>query len=327
MEADLVAPCQIPYTEISAAGVHGVGLRALPGNLVKLLRGYSESKRILREFNPDVMLFTGGYVAVPMALAGKKHRSLLYVPDIEPGLALKALARTADVIALSAESSKAFFKPVRRMVVTGYPTRSDLIRIAREEALKTFDLFADLPVLLVIGGSKGAHSLNQAIFDNLPTLLQRVQVLHVTGQLDNQIAMKMKENLSAPLGVRYIPYAFLHKEISAAYSAASVVLSRAGASTLGELPLFGLPAILVPYPYAWRYQKVNADYLVSHNAAICIENAELSAKLVSVLDDILTDQEKLASMSANMHSLATPAAAAKIADLLLELGNREEGLK
>jgi len=88
-----------------------------------------------------------------------------------------------------------------------------------------------------------------------------------------------------------------------------------------------LPAILVPYPYAWRYQKVNADYLVNHNAAICIENAELSAKLVSVLDDILTDMEKLASMSVNMRSLATPAAAAKIADLLLELGNREEGLK
>ena len=124
-----------------------------------------------------------------------------------------------------------------------------------------------------------------------------------------------------------MPYAFLHKEISAAYSAASVVLSRAGASTLGELPLFGLPAILVPYPYAWRYQKVNADYLVNHNAAICIENAELSAKLVSVLDDILTDMEKLASMSVNMRSLATPAAAAKIADLLLELGSREEGLK
>lgn len=327
MEADLVARYRIPYTEISAAGVHGVGLKALPGNLSKLLRGYSESRRILREFNPDVMLFTGGYVAVPMALAGRKQRSLLYVPDIEPGMALKALARFADVIALTAESTKAFFNPARQMVVTGYPTRSDLVRIAREEALKTFDLSAELPVLLVIGGSKGAHSLNQAIFDNLPTLLQRVQVLHVTGQLDEKIAGEMKKNLPSPFAERYMPYTFLHEEISAAFSAASVVLSRAGASTLGELPLFGLPAILVPYPYAWRYQKVNAEHLVSHNAAICIENVELSARLVGVLDGILTSHEKLASMSANMRSLATPGAAVKIADLLFDLGSRKEGSK
>lgn len=327
MEAGLVARYQLPYAEISAAGVHGVGLRALPGNLVKLLRGYIESRRILREFRPDALLFTGGYVAVPMALAGMKVNSLLYVPDIEPGMALKALSRFADVITLTSAASKQYFNPGKKMAVTGYPTRADLRNIPRDAALSTFNLAQSLPVLLVIGGSKGAHSLNQAVFDNLNALLGQMQVLHITGQLDWQTALEMKAGLPSAVAERYQVRAYLHEEISAAFSAASIVLSRAGASTLGELPLFGLPAILVPYPYSWRYQKVNADHLVKHDAAVILENAELSGKLVATLKGLLADEQKLASMRSNMRALATPNAAAAIADLLVELGSRKEGLK
>lgn len=327
MEAGLVARHQLRYAEISAAGVHGVGLRSLPGNLVKLLRGYIESRRILRKFQPDVLLFTGGYVAVPMALAGVKVSSLLYVPDIEPGMALKSLSRFADVIALTSAESKTFFNPRKKIAVTGYPTRADLQVLPREAALSTFNLTQDRPLLLVIGGSKGAHSLNQAVFDNLPALLDKVQVLHITGQLDWQTTVELRDALPPALASRYQACAYLHEEISAAFSAASIVLSRAGASTLGELPLFGLPAILVPYPYAWRYQKVNADHLVQHDAAVIIENAELSAKLVTTLNGLLSDEQKLATMRARMRELATPNAAADIADLLVELGSRKEGLK
>jgi UDP-N-acetylglucosamine--N-acetylmuramyl-(pentapeptide) pyrophosphoryl-undecaprenol N-acetylglucosamine transferase len=327
MEAGLVARYQLPYAEISAAGLHGVGLRSLPGNLVKLLRGYIESRRVLREFKPDVLLFTGGYVAVPMALAGVKINSLLYVPDIEPGLALKALSRFANVIALTSPASRQYFRPGKRAVVTGYPTRSDLQTLPRDAALAAFNLSQDLPVLLVIGGSKGAHSLNQAIFDNLNVLLERVQVLHVTGQLDWQTAVELKAGLPTAIADQYQAYAYLHDEISIAFSAATIVLSRAGASTLGELPLYGLPAILVPYPYAWRYQKVNAEHLVKHAAAVILENAELNTKLVATLNGLLADAPKLAAMRANMRALAAPAAATAIADLLVELGSRKEGLK
>ena len=98
MEEDLVKRAGIRYTAIPAAGVHGVGLKALPGNLVRLARGVLASRRILREFNPQVLFFTGGYVAVPMALAGTGVPSLLFVPDIEPGLALKTLARFATAM-------------------------------------------------------------------------------------------------------------------------------------------------------------------------------------------------------------------------------------
>jgi len=93
MEAELVARANLPYRSIRAAGVHGVSIKQMPGNLVKLWQGYGQAKQILKEYKPDVMLFTGGYVAIPMALAGLKVRTLLFVPDIEPGLALKTLAR------------------------------------------------------------------------------------------------------------------------------------------------------------------------------------------------------------------------------------------
>ena len=93
MEADLIARTGLSFKAIPAAGIHGVGLRSLPGNLYQLARGYTAARKILRDFNPDVLFFTGGYVAVPMALAAREYSSVLYVPDIEPGLALKTLAR------------------------------------------------------------------------------------------------------------------------------------------------------------------------------------------------------------------------------------------
>ena len=129
METRLVESTGIPYQTIPAAGVHGIGLRTLPRNLWQLGRGVLASRRILRAYKPDVLFFTGGYVAVPMALAGWKLPSLLYVPDIEPGLALKTLARLADRICVTAQDSFSFFRRPGRINLTGYPTRSGLTQL------------------------------------------------------------------------------------------------------------------------------------------------------------------------------------------------------
>lgn len=324
MEAALVARTGVPFAEISAAGVHGVGLAALPGNLIKLGRGYSQARRILRDFQPHVLFFTGGYVAVPMALAGAGVRKLLYVPDIEPGLALKALAKFANIIALTDESSTRYFSKKKQVVVTGYPLRGELQKVPREQALQTFKFTAELPVLLVIGGSKGAHSINQAVFDNLPTLLHKTQVLHLTGQQDWEEANSIRLALEVHLGARYQPYPYLHEEMSAAFSCANLVLSRAGASTLGELPFYGLPAILVPYPYAWRYQKVNANHLTQSGAALTVENNELSDRLGALVDELLSDPQRLTDMGKKMGVMAAPDAARKIADLLVLLAEEQD---
>jgi UDP-N-acetylglucosamine--N-acetylmuramyl-(pentapeptide) pyrophosphoryl-undecaprenol N-acetylglucosamine transferase len=324
MEADLVARYNIPFQSIPAAGLHGVGLSTLPGNLIKLTRGLAQSRRILRQFKPDVLLFTGGYVAVPMAMAATRLNSLLYVPDIEPGLALKSLAKYSNVIALTAEDSRKYFSSKKRMVVTGYPVRTDLGRWNRYAALKEMQCSAEMPVLLIVGGSKGAHLINLAVLPQLPAVLKRAQVIHLTGQADYSDAQKVKSLLPSEMASLYHPYAYLHNEIGAAFACANLVISRAGASTLGELPLFELPAILVPYPFAWRYQHINAEYLSSHDAAIIVENSDLEAKLIPTLDHLLSASVVLSSMQAAMKSLATPQAAQKIADLVVGLGNAHE---
>ncbi len=322
MESGLVERAGIPFQSIPASGIHGVGLKALPGNLARLAAGALASRRILRQFKPDVLFFTGGYVAVPMALAGRKVPSLLYVPDIEPGLALKTLARFAGRIAITAEESRRYFKRPERLHLTGYPTRSELARWDRSSGRRKLGLADDVPVLLVSGGSKGARSINTPVLVNLPALLELAQMVHITGELDWEAVQEGARRLPQRLAARYHAYPYLHEEMGAALAAADLAVSRAGASTLGEYPLFGLPAVLVPYPYAWRYQKVNADYLVRRGAAVMIENEALADRLLPVVSDLLADPGRLAAMRAAMGRLSHPRAAAEIGQLLVDLAGR-----
>lgn len=192
-------------------------------------------------------------MAVPMALAARLSRrakSLLYVPDIEPGMALNTIARFSDCITLTVEESGAFFPKHPAKVVTGYPVRPGLDEWTDEQARSFFALEEQLPVLLVFGGSRGARSINRALVVALPELLQEMQVIHITGKLDWQMMEQARTGLPSEKLNRYRPYPFLYDEIGAAMRLADLALARAGGSTLGELPLFGLPAILVPYPYA-----------------------------------------------------------------------------
>ena len=326
MESELVMRAGIPYGSIPAAGVHGVGLRALPGNLRQLLKGVFAARGELRRFRPDILFFTGGFVAVPLAIASwlpgspaRRARRLLYVPDIEPGLALKTLARFADHIALTVDESRQYFSAGLPMTVTGYPIREELKRWELEDARRALDLDPNLPTLLVFGGSKGARSINQALLAALPDLLEEIQVVHITGSLDWPEAKAVRSTLPARQFERYHPFPYLHEEMGAALRSADLVISRAGASSLGEYPAFGLPAILVPYPYAWRYQQVNAQYLTHRGAALVIEDAELNDRLLDTVLDLFHKPEKLQVMRETMRSLARPNAAGAIAGLLHSL--------
>ena len=322
MEEDLVKREGLRFEAIPAAGVHGVGWRAMPGNLWMLGRGYFSSRRILRKFRPDVLFFTGGYVAVPMALASrlpKRSKSLLYVPDIEPGLALKTIARFSDCITLTVEESKEFFPAHPSRIATGYPLRPGLDQWNKNEARSFFALQEQLPVLLVLGGSRGARSINQALAAALPDLLKDMQIIHITGKLDWQMMEQVRAGLSGEQLNRYRPFSYLYDEIGAAMNLADLALTRAGASTLGELPIFGLPSILVPYPYAWRYQRVNASYLVRRGAAVQIEDSQLVNQIVPKVRELMADKARLEKMSKAMQALARPDASARIAGLIKDL--------
>jgi UDP-N-acetylglucosamine--N-acetylmuramyl-(pentapeptide) pyrophosphoryl-undecaprenol N-acetylglucosamine transferase len=324
MEKDLVTRENVPFTSIPAAGLHGVGLFRAPRNAWQLLKGALRSRRILTEFKPDVLFFTGGYVAVPMAIAGRGIPSLLFVPDIEPGLALKFLSRFASRLAFTTDSSRKYFPARIPYVVTGYPTRPSMIVMEKGAARKSLGLTGCKPVLLVLGGSKGARSINQALWKNLPSLLAFTEIIHITGTQDWPRVDEIKAGLPDYAASRYHPFAYLHEEMAAAFSAADLAVCRAGASTLGELPLFRLPAILVPYPYAWRYQKVNANFLAGKGAADVVRDEDLANKIVPVVRNLLDNPGKLVAMGAAAAALARPEASENLGNLLDDLASRQE---
>jgi UDP-N-acetylglucosamine--N-acetylmuramyl-(pentapeptide) pyrophosphoryl-undecaprenol N-acetylglucosamine transferase len=175
-----------------------------------------------------------------------------------------------------------------------------------------------LPVLLIFGGSKGARSINTTVLNNLRELLTKFEVIHLSGDLDWTLVKHNREQLPMELAARYHAMPYLH-DMGAALAAADLVVSRAGASCLGEYPLFGLPAILVPYPYAWRYQKVNADYLTGRGAAVILEDQALKHELLQTLNVLWENPNKLKAMRAAMFELSHPRAADKIASKLIEL--------
>jgi UDP-N-acetylglucosamine--N-acetylmuramyl-(pentapeptide) pyrophosphoryl-undecaprenol N-acetylglucosamine transferase len=178
------------------------------------------------------------------------------------------------------------------------------------------DLEEGLKTLLVYGGSRGARSINLALGRVLDRLLDICQIVHICGRLDAQWVEDQRAELPARWRARYRTYAYLHEEMAQALAAADLVVTRAGAATLGELPAVGLPSILVPYPYAGRHQELNADYLVSHGAAIKIDNADLEEKLLPTVMGLLGNEELLIQIGERARSLARPEAAQRIADEL-----------
>jgi UDP-N-acetylglucosamine--N-acetylmuramyl-(pentapeptide) pyrophosphoryl-undecaprenol N-acetylglucosamine transferase len=249
----------------------------------------------------------------------------MFVPDIQPGLALKALEPFAACVATTFKETRQFLSRRTRMVATGYPVRPELVQWDPEKARDLLNLCEDVPIVLVMGGSKGTLSINRAVFNGLKRLLAVCQVLHVTGQANWAEVEAVQAGLSEEEAAHYHPHAYLHGEIAAAFSVADLVISRSGASTLGEYPAYGLPAILVPYPYAWRYQKVNAALLEEKGAAVTILDEALGLSLVDTVVDLLNDPRRLYSMRAAMRSLATPGAAHALADLVRELAAQGSG--
>jgi UDP-N-acetylglucosamine--N-acetylmuramyl-(pentapeptide) pyrophosphoryl-undecaprenol N-acetylglucosamine transferase len=298
-----------------------VGIVRLVHNTLKLAAGTLKAWQLIGQHKPRAMLTTGGFVSAPVAVACWLRRVpiLLYLPDIEPGLAVKFVAKFAAKIGVSAENSVKHF-PARKVIVTGYPTRSDLAQVDRLNAYRMFELVDDRKTLLVFGGSKGARSINRAVEGVIEQLLAKYQVIHISGSTDAAEVQAQREALPAELKRYYHTFEYMH-EIGLAFAAADLVVSRAGASILGEYPLFGLPSILIPYPYAWRYQKVNADYLVARGAAIRLDDETLNETLLPTIERLMSDEAQLRSLSSAVRSLARPDPALKLAQTLQEMAS------
>jgi len=319
MEAQLVAKAQLPFAGISAGGLRGMGRAQQLRHAMSLVRGVMESWSILRKFRPHVLLATGGYVSAPAVLAARLRRTptVIYLPDIVPGLAVRVLAPLATNVAVTAQRTARLFG--NKGIATGYPVRKELREVDRAEARRRFGFRPDLPLLLVFGGSRGAHSINVAVAGNLPTLISRAQLLHVCGQADYAWLQECRNTLPDPLAARYRVEPYLHEDMAGALVAADLAISRAGASVLGELPAARLPAILVPYPHAGRHQEQNARYLTESGAAVMIDDTELARQLSPVVTELLANEARRKRMRQRLHDMDRPDAAQRIAGLLCEL--------
>ena len=249
---------------------------------------------------------------------------MIYLPDREPGLAVRLLSWLVDRIAVSFDQVIETFPAANRdkVWVSGYPVRAGLIAardMGRAAACAALGLDPDLPTLLVLGGSRGARAINQALVVALPELLEQCQIVHLSGQLDWSWVEQESAKLPARLRSRYRLSAYMHEELAAAMAAADLVVARAGAATLAEFPAVGLPSILVPYPYSGQHQAANADFMEAHGAGVRLDNDDLEAQLKPTVLGLLNDRQALDRMAACARALARPEAASRLAHELRRL--------
>jgi len=325
IEEGLIAQTGLQFVGLAAGGLRGMGLLVKIRNAARLAGGFRQARGILAGFKPDVVLSTGGYVSVAMTLAAwlKRIPVLIYLPDIVPGQAIRTLSRFAARVAVTSEESSRFFDR-SKVVVTGYPVRSEILTLSQAKARQALGLDSESKVLLVFGGSQGARSINQALMAGLESLLPVCQVVHISGRLDAEWVTGAANDLPEAMRARYHHYDYLH-DMPLALAAADLAVARAGAATLGEFPAAGLPAVLVPYPYSGQHQTPNADYMARNGAARVLLDAELGEKLVPTLLELLDDApswQALAAMRESARSLARPDAAEAIAGQLRALAQR-----
>jgi UDP-N-acetylglucosamine--N-acetylmuramyl-(pentapeptide) pyrophosphoryl-undecaprenol N-acetylglucosamine transferase len=318
-EVDLMQRADIPLHLVSSGPIRGRNPWQLTRNATRMARGVGQARTALSDFGAQAVLSTGGYASFPVALAARSRKVpiALYLPDVYPGWAVRAIARLAHAIAVTAPESLRRL-PDGKAVVTGYPVRDEFSQVSRPEARGRLGLDPEDKVLFVAGASQGAHSINQAVADNLRSLLELCEVVHISGPDDEQWLAGLAKELPDKLRPRYHLFGYLHEQFPWAMAAADLALCRAGASVLGELPAVGLPAVLVPYPYAGAHQRLNARYLADNRAAVILDDHDLGSML-SLVGGLLHDSARLEAMSQASRRLARPEAARDIARLILDL--------
>jgi UDP-N-acetylglucosamine--N-acetylmuramyl-(pentapeptide) pyrophosphoryl-undecaprenol N-acetylglucosamine transferase len=295
-----------PLRTIPMSGWAGLGVGARLKALVGLVKSLGHARRILREFRPDVVVGVGGYASVPVLLAAKLGGVpyLIHEQNAWPGLANRLLGRWARRICLSfAEAGKAFRRAP--LVITGNP-----VRAAMESCP---ELPGDVQELLVFGGSHGARAINRAMIAALPQLEPwrgTLRIVHQTGagEVDT---VRTGYRAAGWTEVDIQPFI---TDMATAYARASLVVCRAGATTLAELTACGRPAVLIPYPFAANnHQVANAAALAVKGAAIMIEERDLKpAELGVLIDGLLRDRGRLVNMGAVARNLAQRGAAARL---------------
>jgi UDP-N-acetylglucosamine--N-acetylmuramyl-(pentapeptide) pyrophosphoryl-undecaprenol N-acetylglucosamine transferase len=290
--------------------ITSISLRASLKNIsavFNFLKGAVESLLILLEFKPALVVGFGSLTCIPMVLFAKflGIKTLIHEQNMVPGRANRIMARFADRLAVSFRETSDYLKSCQdKTVLTGNPIRKELQRCDRREALDFFKLSDNKFTILVMGGSLGSHNINQGFLKSIPAFSDKknLQVIHLAGAKDYESLEKSYQELDVSVRL----YSFL-KPMQYAYSACDLILSRAGATTITEIIYFAIPAIIVPYPYAYKHQSGNAKLLEKAGSAIIIEDSELgTTALPKVINELAKNPGKLKAMRSYYNNLSVP---------------------
>jgi UDP-N-acetylglucosamine--N-acetylmuramyl-(pentapeptide) pyrophosphoryl-undecaprenol N-acetylglucosamine transferase len=311
--------------KVPAAGYKIIGLQisgiqrkfSLSNFLIpfKVLSSVMKAKKIIREFKPHVAVGVGGYASAPLlyAATGMKIPSLIQEQNSYAGITNKILSKRVQRICVAYDGMEKYF-PADKITHTGNPIRQDIadLEYKKEEALQYFNLSSDKKILLVIGGSLGARTINESMQAGIEKLIaNNVQLIWQTGK-----SFSAAENIKRE-GIK--SHAFITR-MDLAYAIADVVISRAGASSVSELAVVAKPCILVPSPnVAEDHQTKNAMALVNKNAAILIRDNEAKEKLVDAAIELFRDEAKQKDLKENISKLAIKNSAERIVNEIYKL--------
>ena len=290
----------------------------------RLALSVPQATAILARRRPAAIFTTGGYAAIPLILAanGLRIPVVMWDGNVIPGRSVRATARLVAAVAVSSAATCASLHlPAGRCYETGTPIR-ELDGIDPIAARERLGVPAGDRLLLIFGGSQAVRRFNAAVAGALGRLVERVHVIHVTGDAGYAAALAGREALPAAVRDRYRPYPFLRAEMTDALVAADLIVGRAGSSTLAEATALGRPLVVVPYPHAAGHQRANARPLVEAGAARLIEDADFDADALVAAAGILDDPAAHNAMAAASRALGRPAAAAAVAELVLAAAER-----
>ena len=328
---------RMEMTRVPAAGyeIKGLPVRGLirplwsPKNigvLIDYLKSKRQVRKIIRDFRPMAAVGVGGYAsgATLDAAAAMGIPCLIQEQNSYAGMTNKHLAAKAEKICVAYDGMERFF-PADKIIKTGNPVRQALLEsnVTREEAIKQFGLAPEKKTILLVGGSLGARTVNESVLSHLDLVRKSdVQFIWQTGKYYNASIM---ERLAKEPKLDNLVVTDFIADMAAAYKAADLVISRAGASSISEFCLIGKPVILVPSPnVAEDHQTKNAMALVNRDAAILVKDAEAAERLLPLAEKTVNDEARLKSLSENILQLALPDSAAIIAKEVIRMA---EGLK
>lgn len=290
--------------------------------LFKIMKSRSMARQIIRDFRPQVAVGVGGYASGPTLNVAESLGipTLLQEQNSYAGVTNKLLAKNARKICVAYEGMDRFF-PADKILFTGNPVRQNLLdcNVSQADAVRSFGLVPGKQTILIVGGSLGARTLNESILGNLPLVKQqsKVQFVWQTGKYYSAEIKAELERRGCPENLKVMDFI---SDMRMAYTAADLVISRAGAGSISEFCLLGKPVILVPSPnVAEDHQTKNALALVQKNAALYIADADARRTLLPKAINTVSDHEKLESLSRNIIALARPNAASDIADEVIKL--------